>query len=197
MERTPTADTHTDWQAVIDRHYGGPDTTGEAAELRTLLIEHSRSVAQLALQLAHRNSLPIDDDDIVAAAMLHDIGIITTDAPGIHCHGTEPYLRHGIAGAAMLRADGIAETFARVAERHTGAGITAEDIAAANLPVPPGDYTPQTLLEQLICYADKFYSKSGSLSRKPMERVLASIARFGAGSETRFRELRAQFGDPD
>lgn len=187
----------TDWQAEIDRHYGSADTvTGEAAALRQLLLMHSRSVARLALQLAHRNRLPLDDDDIVAAAMLHDIGIVATDAAGIHCHGSEHYLRHGVLGAAMLRADGVDEVFARIAERHTGAGITADDIAAANLPMPAGDYTPQTLLEQLICYADKFYSKSGSMERKPMERVLASLRRFGPAAEGRFRALRERFGDP-
>ena len=53
--------------------------------------------------------------------MLHDIGIIFTDAPALDCHGTEPYMRHGIIGADLLRSDGVDEYLARVAERHTGA----------------------------------------------------------------------------
>ena len=122
--------------------------------------------------------------------------IIATDAPGIGCHGTVHYLRHGVEGARILRADGMPEWLARVAERHTGAGITAHDIAVQNLPMEPGDYLPETLLEKLICYADKFYSKSGDMKRKPIERVRASLSRFGSGSATRFEALVDLFGLP-
>lgn len=184
-----------DWQAEIDRHYGTGAPGDPRAGLRALLLKHSRQVADLAVAIARRLKLPLDEDDIVAGAMLHDIGIVATDAPGIGCHGREPYLRHGIVGAAMLRADGLPEWTARIAERHTGAGITAADIAAVGLPLPPGDYTPQTLLEQLICYADKYYSKSGDMRRKPLERVRRSMARFGAGAVSRLEALVAEFGD--
>jgi uncharacterized protein len=47
-----------------------------------------------------------------------------------------------------------------VAERHTGTGISYEQIIREQLPIPLQDYTPQTLEERLICYADKFYSKT-------------------------------------
>lgn len=185
-----------DWQAEIDRHYGPDSPDNPERELRALLLRHSRSVADLALELAHRDRLPLRDADIEAGAMLHDIGIIRTDAPGIHCHGTVHYLRHGVEGAAMLRADGMPEWLARIAERHTGAGITAADIAGQHLPMTPGDYLPETLLEKLICYADKFYSKSGDMERKPVERVRKSLARFGQGSADRFEELVKLFGLP-
>lgn len=187
----------TDWQAEIDRHYGCGAPGDPRTPLRGLLLSHSRSVAELALELAHRNRLPLDDGDITAAAMLHDIGIIRTDAPGIHCHGTQHYLRHGTEGAAMLRADGMPEWLARVAERHTGTGITADDIRTNGLPMPEGDYMPETLLEKLVCYADKFYSKSGSTGRKSQARVRASLARFGAASSARFDALASMFGLPD
>lgn len=177
------------WQAEIDRHY-------KPGPLRDLLLKHSRSVAELALELAHRNRLALRDEDIVAGAMLHDIGIIRTDADGIGCFGTEPYLRHGIIGAGMLREDGMPEWTARIAERHTGAGLTAGDIRERNLPLPAAGLLPETLLERLICYADKFYSKSGSLERKSMERVEAGMKRFSAGSYSRFEALRDEFGAP-
>lgn len=189
-------DTHIDWQAEIDRHYGDGSPDDPRSTLRALLLRHSRSVADLALSLAHRNALPVADDEVEAAAMLHDIGIIATDAPGIGCHGTMHYLRHGVEGARMMRADGLPEWLARVAERHTGAGITAADIAEQDLPMEPGDYLPETLLEKLICYADKFYSKSGDMNRKPVERVRASLARFGPASAARFDALADMFGLP-
>ena len=103
-----------DWEAIIDKSCGEDD-----GELRHILIVHSRSVAQKALQIVSLHpELNLDRDFIEEAAMLHDIGIIKTDAPGIHCHGTEPYIRHGILGAEMLRSEGLPR-HARVCERHT------------------------------------------------------------------------------
>lgn len=179
-----------DWRTVIERHY--PD--GEA---RAILVEHSRQVAELALEINRRKSLGINETDIESAAMLHDIGIILTDAPGIGCHGSEPYIRHGILGADLLRSEGLPEWVARVAERHTGVGLMAEDIARQGLPLPADRIlVPETTLERLICYADKFYSKTpGHLrERKTYDRVRASVARHGADNERRFKSLSDEFG---
>lgn len=176
-----------DYQYIIDKYY--PKST----PLREIFLRHSRSVADLALEIASDCALPLSPVDIEAAAMLHDIGIFLTDAPDIHCHGTEHYLRHGVLGAELLRREGVAEDIARVAERHTGAGITAVDIVDQHLPLPVGDYLPKTLLERLICYADKFYSKNGDMQRKPLDRVRKSLQRFGDASLARFDSLHAQF----
>lgn len=55
--------------------------------------------------------------------------------------------------------------------------------------------TPQTTEEKLICYADKFYSKSGDIrAEKPLARAIASAARFGRDSLMRFMRLHQQFG---
>ena len=50
-----------------------------------------------------------------------------------------------------------------VSERHTGAGITLENIVANNLPLPKREMVPVTIEEIIICFADKFHSK---LARK-------------------------------
>lgn len=177
-----------DYQTIIDNKYPA------GTPLRDIYMRHCRSVADKALSIADAHNLPLDREEIEAAAMLHDIGICLTDAPGIHCHGTEPYLAHGVLGANMLREAGAPEIFARVAERHTGAGITADDIERNNLPMPAGrDLLPETLLEKLICYADKFYSKSGDMKEKPLSRVRASIAKFGTQSAERFEQLHELF----
>ena len=52
---------------------------------------------------------------------------------------------------------------------------------------------PATLLERLICYADKFYSKSGDMKEKPLGRVLVSMSKFGPDSLARFRSLHNEF----
>lgn len=90
------------------------------------------------------------------------------------------------------------EALARVAECHTGTGLTSADVERLGIPqIPPGvDYMPHSQLERLICYADKFYSKSGDMRRKPMERVRAFVAKFGPEALTRFDALRHEFGEP-
>lgn len=176
-----------DYQSIIDRYYP------EGSEARDIYMRHARSVADEALAIVRRNRLPIDEATVEAAAMLHDIGICRTDAPAIHCHGTEPYLTHGVIGAAMLRGEGVPEEIASVAERHTGAGLTAAEVAASGLPVPVQDYCPRTLLEQVVCYADKFWSKSGTMERKPLDCVRASMAKWGEATAGRFEALHRRF----
>lgn len=177
------------YQQIIDKYYP------QGSRLREILVSHSRQVADLALDIARRKQLPLDPAQIEAAAMLHDIGILRTDAPGIECRGTEPYIRHGLLGAEILRREGAPEEIVRVAMTHTGTGLTADDIAARQLPLPPGDYMPETLLERLICYADKFYSKSRGATRKTLEQVRATMGRLGADTLERFEELHREFGD--
>ena len=164
--------------------------------LKRLLIAHSESVARKALQVAAHARMEgrIDKQFVYDAAMLHDIGICRCDAPGIFCHGSLPYICHGVAGAEILREEGVGEAYQRVCARHTGAGITAEDIEREGLPLPPGDYMPETLEEKLICYADKFYSKSGDpRQEKTLEKVMASMGRHGEDALRRFLELHSLF----
>lgn len=178
----------TEAQKLIDRYYP------EGSVLRDIYLRHCRSVADLALDINRTKALGLDPGIIETAAMLHDLGIFMTDADGILCHGTQPYIRHGIIGARLIRENGLPEIYARVAERHTGAGISTEDIVAMNLPLPPGDYMPHTLLERLVCYADKFFSKSGDMKEKPLERVRLSMAKHSPETVTRFEALHKEFG---
>lgn len=176
-----------DYQAIIDKYY--PDEN----ELRALLIHHSRQVADRALLIARRHpELRLDTQFLEEAAMLHDIGVCRCDAPGIHCHGSEPYIRHGIIGARMLRQEGF-ERHARVCERHTGAGITVEEIRQQHLPLPEADYMPQWMEEKVVCYADKFYSKSHPEREKTVADAARSLEKFGFDSARRFLEWASIF----
>ncbi len=177
------------YKEVYDKYYPS------GSRLRSILESHSRSVADLALELNERLKLGLDRKVVETAAMLHDVGIYKTDAAGIECYGSEPYLRHGVVGADLLRDLGLPEELARVAERHTGAGITSEDIRQMNLPLPQDRcLMPETLLERLVCYADKFYSKSGDMQRKSLERVRKSMAKHSESTLQRFEELHKEFG---
>ena len=136
--------------------------------------------------------LNLDREFIEEAAMLHDIGIIKTDAPGIKCFGTEPYICHGILGAEMLRQEGLPR-HARVCERHTGAGLSLNEIVSQNLPLPHQDFLPETLEEQVICYADKFFSKTHLDREKSVEKAEKSIAKFGEEGLARFKQWEKMF----
>lgn len=167
----------------------------EDRALRDLLYTHSRCVADEALGIAKNlirlhPEYKLDLDFIEEAAMLHDIGIAACDAPGIHCHGQLPYICHGSEGARILAEGGLLK-HARVCERHTGSGLTAEEILEEALPVPARNMLPVTPEEKIICYADKFYSKNPeSLTRrKSLEEVRKSMAKFGEASLSRFDTL--------
>ena len=183
-----------DCLSIIQRYY----TPGN--DDYRVLVSHSRKVADMAVALSQRlidRGTPIDIEFVEEAAMLHDIGMCRTDAPGIHCHGTEPYILHGILGRKMLDGMGLFR-HGRVCERHTGAGITADEIVAQHLPIdPPRDLLPESLEEKVVCYADKFFSKSRIDEQpKSLESARKSLAKFGGDTLSRFDDLVALFGDP-
>ena len=169
---------------IIERFYA------DAPELHRVLMKHSSQVKEKALQIAETSPLPLDLEVISNGAMLHDIGIICCHAPDIFCFGELPYITHGIAGADMLRKlDPALEVYARICERHTGSGLTADDIVKQHLPLPIRDFLPETPEEKLICLADKFFSKSGDMQEKSFASVRRSMEKFGAESLIRFEEL--------
>lgn len=169
-----------DYLAIIDQYYP------KGSKVRDILLTHSESVTRKALQIVDKHpELKLDRNFIQEAAMLHDIGIVKCDAPGIECFGVEPYIKHGIIGADMLRAAGYPK-HARVCERHTGAGIALQNILEQHLPLPHQDFLPETMEEQVICYADKFYSKTHLDRVRTPEQALKSIGRFGKEGAERF-----------
>ena len=162
-----------DYQAVIDKYYPADD------ELRRVLLLHSRQVADRCLEIVKKHKeLPVDVQFLEEAAMLHDIGIYQCDAPSIHCHGTEPYIKHGPIGGDLLRQEGYPR-HARVAERHTGTGL-------------PG-FEPETLEEQIVCYADKFYSKSKPDHVRTVAETAQSLEKFGHEGVLKFLSWAEKF----
>ncbi|MBO7100304.1 MAG: HD domain-containing protein [Bacteroidaceae bacterium] len=161
--------------------------------LEDILLKHSSDVANRALKIADKHpEFQLDRQFLYEAAMLHDIGIVYVDAPAIFCYGAEPYIKHGLLGGEILRKEGL-PTHARVAERHTGTGLTRLNILQQALPLPPDDYVPETLEEQIICYADKFYSKTKLDEEKTFERALASLGKFGEDGLRIFEDWKCRF----
>ena len=144
-----------------------------------ILLVHSRAVANKALEIARRHpEWLVDELFIEEASLLHDIGIAHVNAPAIECYGTEPYIRHGILGAEILRNEGL-ERHALVCERHTGTGLTLQQIVAQGLPLPHCDMQPVSIEEQIICFADKFFSKTRLETEKTVEQARRSLEKFG------------------
>lgn len=163
----------------------------EEPRLRDLLYTHSRAVADKALAICDLHpELEADREFVERASLLHDIGIQACDAPGIFCFGKLPYICHGVEGANMLASEGMLRE-ALVCERHTGSGLTAEEIEKQALPLPARDMLPISIEEKIICYADKFYSKNpGHLrQKKTLGRIIKDMARFGNASLSRFLQL--------
>ena len=175
---------------IINKYYP-PGTLGN-----NILVPHCLAVTDLALKIAKaRPELHADEEILTLGGMLHDIGIFLTDAPEIGCYGKLPYLAHGYKGRELLENEGLAHV-APICERHIGVGITLADIQANNLPVPLRDMTPQTIEEQIICYADKFFSKSSQnlLLPKSMKKVEKSISKYGEEKWKVFEEMMRLFG---
>lgn len=161
-----------------------------------ILIAHSQAVKDLALLIARKNpQLKIDTDLLQAAAMLHDIGIVRTHAPDIGCFGKHPYICHGFLGNEILNKEGLT-TLAPFCERHTGTGISRQEIIENKLPLPHRDMLPLSTEELLLCYADKFFSKSGkNLSKaKKLKDIYKNLSKYGADKARRFDELIGMFG---
>lgn len=68
---------------------------------------------------------------------------------------------------------------ALVCERHTGTGLSLAMIEERNLPVPHRDMRPVSLEEQLICFADKFFSKTKLTKEKPADKIKQSLSKYG------------------
>lgn len=178
-----------DVYSIIDKYYSA------SPELRHILITHSEQVRDRALRIIDQHAeWSVDRDFVSEAAMLHDIGIIYCNAPKIYCVGPHHYIEHGFLGAELLRSEGL-DRHALVAERHTGSGITMEQVIREDLPIPVQDYLPISLEERIICYADKFYSKSHIGKEVAMSKIRANIWKYGSDAIARWEDLVGEMGE--
>ncbi len=118
------------------------------------VLAHCRCVEALAAAMCDRAEAAghrVDRDLVQQACLLHDVGRSVTQD-----------VRHASAGADLLRKAGWPEPVVLAVERHTGAGIDAQEAAALGLPAK--DYTPRTLEEKIVAHADNLYTGDKRLS---------------------------------
>lgn len=172
---------------IIEKYYD------PKSELYKILIIHSGQVRDKALEIVQKHpELGADSQFISEAAMLHDIGIFLTDAPDIKCFGTHSYVEHGYLGADIIRKEGY-EQHALVCERHTGLGLTLEQIVKQNLPVPHREMVPVSIEEKIICYADKFFSKTKLEKELKVEKIVKKLDKYDPTQGALFLEWHERF----
>lgn len=109
------------------------------------VVEHCKAVARQAAvlsEVASSKGIVVDMELVKMGSLLHDIGRSKTHGP-----------THGFVGGKLLRELGVDGRIARIAERHVGAGIPADE--AKKLGLPEEDFLPETMEERIVCYADK------------------------------------------
>lgn len=159
-------------------------------EVFEIVLGHSLEVLSKSIEIMNKKKLydRIDFDLIISGSILHDIGTFEFLE---NKSANSEYIKHGIVGAEILRKEGLLKE-AFIAERHTGAGLTAEEIVANGWSLPREDFLPVSLEEKIICYSDKFSSKTPG-KKDTLESVEREFEKYGESSLKRFLELKRMF----
>jgi len=176
--------------ALLEKYYP------PGSESHRILLQHSKQVAAKAIAIANRLLLGTAAVNFIReAALLHDIGILCTAVPQLGCQGDLPYLCHGIKGREILEAEGL-PLHALVCERHIGVGLSAEEILRQQLPLPVRDMLPVSLEEQIVTYADLFFSKNPAKLglERSADKVRIFLVRHGKDKVAVFDKWHERFG---
>ncbi|TDC45899.1 HDIG domain-containing protein, partial [Actinomadura sp. KC345] len=161
-----------------------------------VVYTHCVIVCEIAGQLMDGAGPDVDADLVRAGCLLHDLGVYRLyDMTGRFDH--KRYVRHGVLGHELLRDEGFPEEICRFCSRHTGMGLTRDDVERQRLPLPLGDYTAGTGEERLVMYADKFHSKTDPPTFVSADSYAVHVRRFGGDKVRTFRAMREHFGEPD
>ena len=182
----------------------------EVGRTYKIYVVHVTLVTKKALEIGRQLGLSEASLELIeVAGMLHDIGVVAVKSPKMDCTGELSYIAHGVAGAAILRTWAeknqaelnekeleLLEKAALVAERHIGVGLTAQEVAARGLPLPAGvDYLPTSLEEQIITFADLFFSKREATlwQEESADQIEKELTEYGEEQVEVFRTWREKF----
>ena len=128
------------------------------------VIRHCEAVAELAVEIAKKcldKGLNVNLGLVEIGALLHDIGRAKTHS-----------VHHALIGAQIAKTLGLPEPIIAIIKRHVGGGITAQE--AKKLGWPKDVYTPQTIEEKIVAYADKLIEGS---TRVPIEKTIEKFSK--------------------
>jgi len=103
------------------------------------VVSHSKKVMEVASKLAEQKGA--DTQLVKTGALLHDIGRSKTHD-----------ISHVTAGVDFARSNDLSTELVSIIHNHAGAGLTPPE--AKGLGLPEEDYTPKTLEEKIVTYAD-------------------------------------------
>lgn len=179
------------------------------------LWTHCQIVARIALGFAKqvreegerrgRSAIPMpepwngalpDPQLVTVGALVHDIGVYRIFLPDGRTFDRHRYIFHGLEGYLLLLEERCGLEIARFARNHTGVGITRSEVVSQRLPLPPADYMPRTIEQEIVMFADKFHTKSDPPDFVSLPVAYRSAARFGQSNASRFRALARRYGAP-
>jgi uncharacterized protein len=180
---------------IIEKYYK------KDSDAYNMLVTHSTMVTKKALDVAKRYKkkhpeVEIDMTLIEEAAMLHDIGSFLTCSKRLGSPEGKPYLCHGVLGKEVLEKEGLPK-HALIAERHIGVGITKKEVVDKQMPLPKHDMIPKTIEEEIVCYADCFFSKEvGRLEiEESLDAIRDELQQYGVEKVKVFDKMVEKFGD--
>ena len=98
----------------------------------------------------------LDEHLVLIGGLLHDIGTYRvfkhdgSDGEPLK-FSKKRYILHGLKGYEYLLDEGVDESIAQFCRNHTGVGLTREDVVRQELPLPPADYVPMNLEQEVVC----------------------------------------------
>ncbi len=142
------------------------------------IINHEIAVMRKARDIAHNiTKVEVDIEVVKIGALMHDIGRCKT-------HG----MQHGPVGGDVIRDLGYSEKLARIAERHSMAGLTPQEAEMFELPTRV--LIPETIEEKIVCLADKYHT--GTYKVTIEQRFQRWIDKFGENDFLRNQIKRAK-----
>ena len=141
----------------------------------------------------------IDEQLVVIGGLLHDIGTYFllkqdgSDGEPLKFDGPH-YVQHGLKGYEYLLNEDVDESIAQFARNHTGVGLTRETVESQGLPLPPADYVPMNLEQEVVMVADKYNSKSIPPKFLTAEAYTRKAARFGESNKREWLRLLERYG---
>ncbi len=133
--------------------------------------------------------------------LLHDIGTYRvlkhdgSDGEPLQFDGKR-YILYGLLGYEYLLEQGVDESIAQFARNHTGVGLTQQMVIAQNLPLPPVDYMPVNLEQEIVMVADKYNSKSIPPKFLTAQAYAKRAERYGEANKRRWLDLVDQVRCP-
>ena len=143
------------------------------------VIRHCEAVARLAVDIARKlekKGQKVDLRLVEVGALLHDVGRSKS-------HDVD----HGLVGAKIAESEGLPDSLVKIIKRHVGGGISAEE--AERFGWPKDVYSPLTLEEKIVSYADKRIDK---LRRVPIDLEIERLKLEHKDAAERVRNLHKE-----